>query len=234
LSFDDLREFPTRTRRCAIACAGTSRDRPLIGEAVWRGVALSALLDELDTDSSARFARIHAADGYTTVLSLDALARSLVVYEMDGAPLPPEHGFPARLIAPGLYGYKMPKWIERVELTDTPDGGFWESRGWSLDGAAGARAAILSHSPNTDGSITLAGIAYGGGRRIASVRVNVDEGDWMPARFAQDDPFALAHWQTEWTPPDAPHSVGDYRISVRVYAVGNPAPGTHSIVVKVR
>jgi hypothetical protein len=124
----------------------------------------------------------------------------------------------------------MPKWIERIELADTPDGGFWESRGWSVDGTAGVRAAILSHEQNADGSLALAGIAYGGARRIASVRVSVDNGDWMPASFAQGEPFALTYWQTEWTPPH----IGDYGFSVRVYAVGSLTPGNHSLIVKVR
>src|SRR5690606_27442530 len=124
-----LRRFPTETRRCAIACAGMSRHRPLLGEATWRGVALRAPLDEIAIDDGAGFARIHAADRYTTVLTTDQLADTLLVYEMDGAPLPPAHGFPVRLIAPGLHGYKMPKWIERIELTNSSDGGFWEARG---------------------------------------------------------------------------------------------------------
>ncbi|MFN8451593.1 MAG: molybdopterin-dependent oxidoreductase [Anaerolineae bacterium] len=114
LSFDDLRQFPTETLRCAIACAGTSSGRPLLGEAIWRGVPLRALLADVTVGSSARYARVHAADGYTTVLPLDQLANALLVYEMDGAPLLPRARLPARLIAPGLQGYKMPKWIERI------------------------------------------------------------------------------------------------------------------------
>jgi sulfane dehydrogenase subunit SoxC len=233
LSFDDLRAFPSQTQRCVIACSGKSR-QPLIGEAVWRGVPLRALLDELALDPTARFALIHAADRYTTVLPLDALGHTLVAYEMNGAPLLPEHGFPARLIAPGLHGYKMPKWVERIELSDTPEGGFWESRGWSLDGAAGVKAAILSYDQRADGAIALAGIAYAGGHRIASVHVSIDDGDWMPVPFTQDDPLVLAHWQSEWMPPDAPHGAGDYHISVRVYARGSLAPAHHSVIVKVR
>jgi hypothetical protein len=151
---------------------------------------------------------------------------------MDGAPLPLEHGFPARLIAPGLHGYKMPKWIERIELTDTPDGGFWESRGWSLDGTTGVTAAILSHQPNADGSVTLSGIAHAGARRIASVQVSVDGGDGMLIPFTPAEPFALTHWQTDWTPPNA--GAGDYHVQVRVYGVNVLKPADHAVVVKVR
>jgi DMSO/TMAO reductase YedYZ molybdopterin-dependent catalytic subunit len=230
LSFDDLRQFPSETLRCAVSCAATSHGRPLIGEALWRGVPLRALLDEVTIADAARFACIHAADRYTTVLPLDQLAATLLVYEMDGEPLSPRHGFPARLIAPGLHGYKMPKWIERIELTDTADGGFWESRGWPLDGAAGIKAAILSHEQNDDGSIALSGIAYAGSRAITSLEVSIDYGDPMPVPFSQDDTFTLTHWQTRWTPP----GIGDYRIAVCVCAAGSRAPADHSVIVKVR
>ena len=119
LSYADLLALPTQTLRCAITCAAPNSDQPLIGEAVWRGVPLQTLLDELDNPPNAHYAHIAAADGYTTVLPLDALAQTLLVTAMDDAPLPLEHGYPARLIAPGLHGYKMPKWIERIELDAT-------------------------------------------------------------------------------------------------------------------
>lgn len=228
LSFDDLRQFPTETLRCAIACAGTHSGRPLLGEAVWRGVPLSTLLADVTVDSSARYARIHAADGYSSVLALDRLAEALLVYEMDGAPLPLAHGFPARLIAPGLLGYKMPKWIERIELTESPDGGFWESRGWSLDGAADVKAALLSHNPTADGALALAGVAYAGKHAITSVEVGVDGGGMMPVAFARAEPFALTRWQIDWTPPGA----GDYEIRVR--ATSAIAASEHARIVRVR
>ncbi|MCC6803018.1 MAG: molybdopterin-dependent oxidoreductase [Anaerolineae bacterium] len=228
LSFDDLRQFPTETLRCAIACAGVTSHRPMLGEAVWRGVPLSALLDGITIDDGARFARVHAADRYTTVLTIEQLAGTLLVYEMDGAPLPPAHGFPARLIAPGLHGYKMPKWIERIELSDSSDGGFWEARGWSLDGTAGVKAAVLSHEPQANGSIALTGVACGGIQAITTVEISVDGGGWMPVAFTRAEPFALAHWRAEWLPPGA----GDYEIRVR--AASSSASAEHARVVRVR
>lgn len=228
LSFDDLRRFPTETLRCAIACAGMSSHRPLLGEATWRGVPLPALLDRVTISGNTPFARIHAADRYTTVLPLDQLADTLLVYEMDGAPLPPAHGFPARLIAPGLHGYKMPKWIERIELTDSPEGGFWEGRGWSLDGVAGVKAAILGHDQTSDGGITLSGIAYTGKNAITAVEVSIDGGSWMPVSFTSAQPFALTHWHTQWMPPGA----GDYEIRVRASSAAGSAE--HARVVRIR
>ncbi|MCZ2095065.1 MAG: molybdopterin-dependent oxidoreductase [Anaerolineae bacterium] len=224
LSFDDLRQFPTETLRCAIACAGMTSHRPL-GEATWRGVSLRALLDSITIDDGARRPR-HAADRYTTVLTIEQLAGTLLVYEMDGAPLLPR--LPARLISPGLHGSHMPKWIERIELSDSSDGGFWEARGWSLDGTAGVKAAILSHEPQANGSIALTGVAYGGIQPITTVEISVDGGGWMPVAFTPAEPFALTHWRAEWLPPGA----GDYEIRAR--AASRSARAEHARVVRVR
>ena len=225
LSYADLQSLPTQTMRCAVACAATSADRPLIGEALWRGVPLSHLLDNVTIDPSAQFARIHAADGYTTVLPLDRLAQTLLVYEMDGQPLAPEYGFPARLIAPGLFGYKMPKWIDRIELTDTSDGGFWESRGWSIDGTMTVKAALTGRSISPSGAPILSGVAYAGEHPITSVQISIDGGGWMPVPLTPAEPFALTHWQIDWTPPGA----GEYH--VRVQASDGVLFVEHSLVI---
>ncbi len=210
-SLAEVRALPATTFRCALTCAGMVADHPLIGEANWRGVPLSALLDQVEIDPAARYARLHAADGYSTVLPLERLAQTYLVYAMNGAPLPPEHGFPARLIAPGHSGYKMPKWIERVELTASPDGGFWESRGWSLAGDAPTTAAITDHRPTTSGAIRLQGIAYAGVRAISALELSIDGGAAMPIAFTPADPFTLAHWQIDWSPP----GTGDYHVRLR-------------------
>lgn len=230
LSYADLRALPAQTLRCAIVCAASSADQPLIGEAAWRGVALSTLLDELEIAPDARFARIHAADRYTTVLPLDRLRQTRLVYEMDDAPLTPEHGFPARLIAPGLHGYKMPKWISRIELTDSAAGGFWEARGGSLGGDVSAKAAILRHDLTASGAVRLEGVAYG--RSSVSVQVSIDGGAPMPVPITSGDAGTLARWQITWTPPGA----GDYHARVVASAVTNDgvSTGEHSVILRIR
>jgi hypothetical protein len=230
LSYADLQTFATRRVRVAVVCAGTSADRPLMGEALWRGVPVSSLLDELTINPAARYARVHAADGYSAVLPLKRLANALLVFEMDGAPLPPEHGWPARLIAPGLHGYKMPKWIERVELTAAPDGGFWEARGWPLDGVAGLRAAILDYAPKLadPAVIALSGVFHSADPTATAIQMSVDGGGWMPISFTPGEPFTLTRWQIDWTPPGA----GDYCVRVRAQH-GNESD-ENSLVVRVR
>lgn len=227
LALSDLRAFPTQTIRAAVICSGASSDQPLVGEALWGGVPLEALLAELPLKPTARYARLHAADGYTAVLPLTRLAETLLATTMDGAPLPAEHGAPARLIAPGLYGSKMPKWIERIELTDSPAGGFWEARGGTLEGVAGLRAAILD-AASAGTARRIRGIAYAGAQPLDALAVSIDGGGWQPVPFTSAAPFALTHWQIDWTPPGA----GDYHVRVR--ASQGDATASHALVIQVR
>jgi len=160
--------------------------------------------------------------------ALDRLAKTLLAFEMDGDPLPLEHGYPARLVAPGLFGYKMPKWIERIDLRESSDGGFWESRGFSLDGDAAVKVAILSHDKAANGMITLSGIASGGNKPLRSLWISIDNGDAMHVPFTQENPFALAHWQIDWTPP----GIGDYH--VQAVATSTSRSAQHTLVIRNR
>ncbi len=226
LSYADLQALTAQTLRCVVVCAGTNHDQPLIGEGLWRGVPLQALLDELTIAPDARYARISAADGYTTVLPIDKLAQTLLVYALDNAPLPLEHGYPARLIASGLHGYKMPKWVERIELTDATDGGFWESRGWSLEGTVGVKAAITGHEQTADGTVTLSGVAYAS--NLTALEISVDGGGWMPIPLAKGSTLTLTRWRINWIASGA----GDYQVCVR--ASDGHAEDQHSLVVRIR
>ncbi len=228
LSFADLQRFPTQSIHSALTCSAAHADHPLIDEADWRGVPLQDLLAQITIDPTARFARVHAADHFTTVLPLDALAGTLLAYERDGAALLPEQGFPARLIAPGLSGYKMPKWINRIELTESSEGGFWEVRGWPLDGAAALKAALLSHQPTANGALELSGVAYAGSDPVTSVQISIDGGDWMPVPFTPAEPFALTRWQIQWTPP----GLGDFRVLVRASDASRHAEHIRTIRVR--
>lgn len=213
LSYNDLLALPAVEIPCAIACIGSPPDGSLIESALWRGVRFQTLLDEIIVQPNAHFANFYAADGYVTSISLDKLPEALLVYDMNGKPLAPEHGSPARLVVPGLYGYKMPKWIQRVELTAEPVLGIWEQRGWSASGEVQTTSAILSpqHLETTKGVITFSGIAYAGNRTITNVELSIDNGPWMPAPFYQESPNHLARWEIDWMP----YAPGDYQVQVR-------------------
>jgi hypothetical protein len=138
--------------------------------------------------------------------------RGILVLEQDGLALSPEQGHPARLIVPGLFGYKMPRWVTRIELTDIPRG-FWEARGWNGDGVVPAVAAISRpySRARVQGTVILEGFAYGGEERLTAVEVSVDNADWMPVEFTPARPVSLERWQTVWRP----RAPGDYYVRVR-------------------
>ncbi|MBC7812821.1 MAG: molybdopterin-dependent oxidoreductase [Burkholderiales bacterium] len=231
LDYQDMLALTSVERGGVIACAGGGI---LIGGALWRGVALRDLLDEVAIQPQARYAHFFAADGYVTSLALEQLDDALLAYTMNGETLPQEHGFPARLIVPGLSGYKMPKWIQRIEFADTPLVGFWESRGWSQAGTAPITAAILSprHHEDISDEITFSGIAFAGTRAVMAVELSIDGGDWMPLPASNlltpETPSMWTRWQITWTPPNP----GEYSVSVRasndLAAQSNP----HSITIR--
>jgi DMSO/TMAO reductase YedYZ molybdopterin-dependent catalytic subunit len=227
VSYDDLLVLPKIEYACTIACNGGSARNPMIGNALWAGVPMSELFSRLTIAPQAQYAQLYAADGYTTFIDADVLANALLAYEMNGEPLPPEHGFPARLIVPGRAGYKMPKWIQRIEFTDEPRPGFWEARGWPDSGEIGAKAYLFSphHQETLSGLIILAGAAYGGEQAVTTVEISIDDAPWMPVSIPTARPYRWSTWQLDWMPP----SPGDYLVKVRAahpIADERPTPGT--------
>lgn len=220
LTYQALRALPARGEMRTLLCIGNPPGGDQIGNAVWRGVDLDALLRQAGVSPAATRIRFEGADGYSTSVPLDrALGRGvLLAYEMNGALLPPAHGFPLRALVPGLYGSKSSKWLTRITLIDHDFQGFWESspRNWSDAAVVKTASHItlpLSYSEVMAGEpVAIQGIAFAGGRRITGVALSVDGGDWVPAALRRpDSPLAWTQWYTLWKPP-AP---GEYAISVR-------------------
>jgi DMSO/TMAO reductase YedYZ molybdopterin-dependent catalytic subunit len=233
LSYADLQALPREEVSCAAPCAGDVFTAAAVEVGSWSGVPLRTLIEEVEIQPDARYAIIHNATGYSTSLSLARLQTGLLALEQDGAPLTGAQGFPARLIVPGLYGYKMPRWVTRIEFTESR-AGFWESRGWNEDGVAPTTAAIVRpyHRSIVSKNITLEGFAFSAEYPVLAVEVSVDYADWMPVEFEAAAPAQLVPWHIHWTPP-AP---GDYGIRARA-AHGITSAQTnavHSIVVHVR
>lgn len=213
IRYDDLLALPAVEIPATLVCVGSTPARPLIGHARWRGVRLQSLLEQAAPQEQAQYAQFYSADGYTTFIKRERLEPVVLAYEMNGAPLLPEHGFPVRLVAPGLYGYKMPKWIQRLQMTDTPVNGFWEGRGWSASGAAQTLSGLTSprHQEWVSGEITFSGFAYAGERVVTGVEISIDDAPWMPVAIEAGAPYSWTTWRITWTPP-AP---GDYLVKVR-------------------
>lgn len=212
-TYQQFLALPSVTLPVTLACVGSTPEHPLIGHALWRGVPLRSLLDQARPDAGAGYIQCYSADGYTTYIERDRLEQAVLAYSMNGQPLPLEHGCPVRLVVPGLYGYKMPKWLQRLQVTDTPVNGFWEGRGWSAEGTAQTTSAIFSprHLEAVSGEVMFSGVAYAGERDIARVEISIDDGPWMPVPFEAAARYSWTPWQTRWTPP----CPGDYRVRVR-------------------
>ncbi len=216
LDMDAMRAFPKVEQVRTLECIGNPVGGPLIGNVVWGGFEARHLWDQVGLRPEAVKARFGAADGYETSVAMQWITQPgvLLAYEVNGGPLPREHGFPLRILMPGLYGQKMPKWITEIEFIDRPHVGYWESRGWSEEGTVQTNSIIRRPRELEDlpaGALPVYGVAFAGLRRIVKVEVRVDDGEWQPAVLMQaDSPLVWTQWSFSW---DAPP--GRYRVAVR-------------------
>jgi hypothetical protein len=196
-----------------LECIGNPVGGNQIGNAVWAGFWLDELLAEVGVKPEAVRARFEAEDGYETSVARSFIDRPgvLMAYEMNGAPLTPEHGYPLRIFMPGLYGQKMPKWISRIEFINNNDHrGYWEQKGWSEEATVKTNSQIMQ--PAHIGAVPLAeievfGVAYAGDRTITAVEVGVEADDklnWYPAELLSGPSNQVwTQFYLPWTPPGA-------------------------------
>ncbi|MDQ3688526.1 MAG: molybdopterin-dependent oxidoreductase [Chloroflexota bacterium] len=191
----------------------------LISNAVWTGVPMRALLEEAGAREDAVEVVLHGADGYTDTFSFDKAMdpTTLVAYRMNGEPLPQRHGFPARIIVPGLYGEKNVKWVTRIEVVDREAKGFYETQGWGPDFTVPNRSRIDGPSlrdPIRVGTATvLNGMAFAGDRGVGAVEVSTDgQRTWEAATITY--PGTSLTWSF-WEYPWQPDRGGEHEIAVR-------------------
>jgi DMSO/TMAO reductase YedYZ molybdopterin-dependent catalytic subunit len=251
VTFDELLEMDRITEFVTLQCVSNEVGGDLVGNAQWSGVPLAALLERARPRPEASQIVGRAVDGWTAGFPLE-LAQdgrpSMVAVAMNGEPLPVRHGFPARLIVPGLYGYvSATKWLAEIELTTwTGFDGYWIPRGWAKEGPIKTQSRIDvprggAHLPA--GRTAVAGVAWAPTRGIRVVEVRVDDGAWQPARLSSElSSYAWVQWIVSW---DA--TPGRHRLEVRAVDgngeaqtadVAPPAPsgatGYHTIDVEVR
>ncbi|MBS7653524.1 molybdopterin-dependent oxidoreductase [Candidatus Bathyarchaeota archaeon] len=132
LTYDDLAAMPQVKLTEILECYDNSPGGPLMGVAEWEGVPVSNLLDLARVKEKSSSILFHSLDGYSTNHRLSYVENACVMLalKMNAEPLPLEHGYPVRLVAPGLYGYKWAKWVYRVEVSENEKLGYWESRGY--------------------------------------------------------------------------------------------------------
>ena len=218
LTYDELLALPYKEEYVTLTCISNPIGGDLIGNALWRGVPLKQLMERAELPASTRRLAFHAADGYVDSFPVERALQDdvMVVYLMNGEPLPDGHGFPARVIIPGLYGMENVKWLTEIEPVPSEFRGYWQQRGWADTAVINTMSRI--DVPNV--RLTLAvegvevgGVAFAGDRGIESVEISTDEGvTWQPAGLSDPlSPYTWVLWSTIWEPagPDR------YSITVR-------------------
>src|SRR3970040_575741 len=150
----------------------------------WTGILFKDLLAQAGVQASAAGAYITSTDGFYEFVAMEDIQddRCLLVYAMNGEPLPPEHGFPLRVYIPNRYGMKQPKWIENIELVAQRIDGSWVDRGWDREAYVNTVSVVDTVVVDQNQNTALTGgIAWASARGISKVEVQVDEGDWQSA-----------------------------------------------------
>jgi DMSO/TMAO reductase YedYZ molybdopterin-dependent catalytic subunit len=251
LSHEELSSMPLFEQYVTIACVSNEVGGNLVGNALWTGVDLRTVLDMAGVAPTATQIVGRSVDGFTagfpTAWAMDPERRPMIALGMNGEPLPVDHGYPARLIIPGLYGYvSATKWLKEIELTTWEAfDGYWVPLGWSKEAPILTQSRIdvpRDGATLAPGTVAVAGVAWAPDRGISRVEVRIDDGSWQAAELSQ--PLADAawvQWKLGW-----PADPGGHRITVRATdgtgAVQTeertrPAPdgarGHHSIDVRV-
>jgi DMSO/TMAO reductase YedYZ molybdopterin-dependent catalytic subunit len=219
LSLTDLRALPGTSEYVTLECISNDVGGDLMSTGGFTGVSMSDLLAMASPRPSATWAAFKAFDGYAESLPLSLINSQpsiMVAYELDGAALPTIHGFPARVLIPGHYGMKGPKWLTSIDLVDHESGGFWEQQGW--DHNAIVRTTSRFDVPRDGnilklGPLDVSGVAYAGTRGISKVELSTDAGKtWSEATFGPPlSAFTWVLWHATWTPDQE----GAYTLMVR-------------------
>jgi DMSO/TMAO reductase YedYZ molybdopterin-dependent catalytic subunit len=250
LSFRELLARDLVAARLTLACVSNPVGGSLVGTATWLGLPVRELLREAGPTSGADMVLSSGADGFSAGTPLAVLLdgrNALLAVGMNGAPLPQEHGFPVRLVVPGLYGYvSATKWLTRLEVTrfDRAEG-YWTPRGWSAKGPVKLSSRIDVPGDGAvvaAGEVVVAGVAWEQHVGIARVEVSVDGGPWREAELGTavtDDLWRQRRWS--WAAERGNHRIRvratDRRGRAQVPRVADVAPngatGLHTVSVSV-
>ncbi|MGL5865438.1 MAG: molybdopterin-dependent oxidoreductase [Dermatophilaceae bacterium] len=250
LTFEQLLALPMVEADITLACVSNEVGGPYVGAARWLGVRTRDLLERAGVRPAADQVLSRSTDGMTISTPIQALTddrNALVAVAMNGAPLPPRHGFPARLVTPGLYGFTgATKWLTRMTATTyAADRAYWTKRNWATDAPVLTQSRIDTPQGNSRrgaGRVVIGGVAWAQQRGVARVEVRVDGGRWQEARLGPD--AGIDYWRQWYLPWDA--VPGQHELTVRATdATGATQPerrtdpfpsgatGWHRIVVTV-
>jgi len=226
--FDELAALPTTTQLTTLMCISNAVSAGLISNAEWRGVPLRDLLTAAGVEDDAVEVVLRGADGYADTFAIDKALdpTTLVVYEMNGEPLSRIHGYPVRVIVPGLYGEKNVKWVTGIEVVDHDAKGFYEQQGWGPDFVVPTRSDFFAPQLTAGNrrfrdpfplnrATELRGRAFAGARGVSRVEVTTDDGQtWQEAELDyKNTDLEWVFWSYDWRPTEP----GDYSLAVRAY-----------------
>jgi DMSO/TMAO reductase YedYZ molybdopterin-dependent catalytic subunit len=249
LTYEELLAMPLEEHDITLVCVSNEVGDRLSGNARWRGVRLDELLHRAGPRPEATQVVGWSVDGFTTGfptrLALDG-RNALVAVAMNGEPLPEAHGFPARLVVPGLYGYiSACKWLEEIRLTRLESfHAYWVERGWAKEGPMKTMARIDTPTRNRGlraGRVPVAGVAWASHVGISKVEVQVDAAPWVRARLGPGERDTWRQWVMHWDATPGPHTLraratdGGGRLQTARPALPYPsgATGWHTVRITV-
>jgi DMSO/TMAO reductase YedYZ molybdopterin-dependent catalytic subunit len=248
-TYKELTSRPLFELDDTISCVSNDVGGQLVGNARWLGVRLDDLINEAGPTPSSDQVMGYSSDGFSAGFPLAALdgRDAMIAFGMNGEPLPIAHGFPARIIVPGLYGYvSATKWLTHIELTrfDRKQG-YWIPRGWSSLAPIKTQSRIDTPQDGSEfapGLKAIAGVAWAPTRGISRVEVRVDKEPWRDATLGPElAKTTWRQWWIDWSAPTGTHSIivratdgtGAVQRSKYVPVEPNGAEGWHTIQVSV-
>src|SRR5215212_6025687 len=236
-SFQDLMNLASREQESTLMCISNRIGAGLMSNAVWQGVRLRDLLAASRPGDGALEVFLNGADAYTDSFAFDKAMdpTTIVAFAMNGQPLPQRHGYPVRIVVPGLFGEKNVKWVTRIEVVDYDARGFYEQQGWGPDFVIPTRSDIFGprwvrrrddrfvESFAAGRMAIIRGRAFAGDRGIQKVEFSADGGEtWRGVRI--DYPGTNLTW-TFWSADWLPVEPGEYTLVSRATdGTGTPQP----------
>jgi DMSO/TMAO reductase YedYZ molybdopterin-dependent catalytic subunit len=249
LSFDELLALPLVEHYVTLTCVSNEVGGNLAGNARWLGYPVRELLARAKPRPGADMVLSRSVDGFTASTPLSALTDpdrlAIIAVGMNGEPLPAQHGFPARMVVPGLYGYvSATKWVTSLKVTTfAADHGYWTPLGWSSHGPIKLASRIDTPVQSAKaGRVAVAGVAWAQHTGIGKVEVKVDNGPWRTARLAgTTGPDTWRQWIWEWDATPGRHDLtvravdadGRLQIARQAPPAPNGATGYHTVSVDV-
>jgi DMSO/TMAO reductase YedYZ molybdopterin-dependent catalytic subunit len=247
LNYQEVLALPMKKQYESMMCISNDVGGEYMSNAQWEGIPLMDLLQRAGVKPGATKIVFHAVDDYSDSIHLSKALEptTLMAIYMNGVPLPQEHGFPARMLVPGIYGMKHCKWLNRIEVVNYDFQGYWQQRGWS--DAAPIRMTARIDTPLDGSNVTantttyIAGVAFSGNLGISEVDVSTDGGQtWQRATLKQPlSALTWVLWELTWQPGSGNYVVvtraidleGNVQSPIEAPPLPDGSSGYHTITV---